>query len=171
MSKPDSLVARIQHNGVLLLIFRLVVGGMFIYTGINKVLDPVGFHKMIVQYNMVPTHPPYLLNSLAALLPWLEIWWGLLLILGIGLRGTALVVLLMLVGFTVSIFLRAFVIYQTTEVASFCSIAFDCGCGTGVQKVCHKLPENILLCLMCVALVASRTRRFCLRRDLIRAGA
>ena len=55
---------------------RWLVGGLLIYMGLVKVLQPVEFLKLVRQYDLVQT--PFLLNSIAAALPWLpprETWY------------------------------------------------------------------------------------------------
>lgn len=51
---------------------RWFVGGLLIYMGLVKGLDPVGFLKLVRQYELVQT--PWLLNALAATLPWFEVF-------------------------------------------------------------------------------------------------
>ena len=51
---------------------------------------------------------------------------------------------------------------------SFCSVNFDCGCGTGVVFVCDKLAENCGLLLLSVVAIVSRSRRFCLSEVFLR---
>lgn len=144
---------------------RLVLGVAFIVLGYNKVQNPSDFLKVIREYHMVPLEPPVLMNSMAALLPWMEIAWGLLLVLGIGLRGTALVVLASLVVFSLAILNRALGV-SAAESIPFCEVKFDCGCGTGVQFVCHKLPENVGLILCSCVVLFSSVHRFALRPTL-----
>jgi hypothetical protein len=52
----------------------------------------------------------------------------------------------------------------------FCSIKFDCGCGSGEQYICRKLPENLGLILLSLFALFSKTDRFCLWRNLVPAG-
>ena len=47
---------------------RWLVGGLFIYMGLNKALHPVDFLKLVHQYELVST--PFLLNAIGAALPW-----------------------------------------------------------------------------------------------------
>ncbi len=170
MTNQPGLLRRLDRTGVPLLIARLVLGGLFVYMGIEKTLDPVGFMKMVREYHMVPDHPPILLNLIAAVLPWLEVFCGVLLIAGVALRGTALLLLAMLVGFTLAVALRALGIYHAQELP-FCAIKFNCGCGAGEEWICHKVPKNLGLCLLSVLILVSASRRFCLRGDLFRAPA
>ena len=54
---------------------RWWLGGVFIYMGVNKALPhPEYFLKLVRQYDMVTS--PLLLNSIAAALPWFEVFAG-----------------------------------------------------------------------------------------------
>jgi uncharacterized membrane protein YphA (DoxX/SURF4 family) len=132
----------IAPSEYLRLLLRWVVGGMFIYMGLNKALHPVEFLKLVRQYEMVTQ--PWLLNSIAAVLPWFEIFGGALLVAGVLRRGAALVTVLMLVPFTLIVARRAFAIHAAAGTP-FCEVKFDCGCGGGEVVICHKLVENGLL--------------------------
>ena len=127
---------------ILRLVLRIVLGGMFLYVGITKAMDPVSFLKILRAYEM--TSSPLLLNLNAALLPWLEILCGLYLLGGFLMRGAALVVLAMLLVFTAAITWRALGIHGSEDLA-FCAIHFDCGCGLGDVAVCGKLLQNAAL--------------------------
>jgi uncharacterized membrane protein YphA (DoxX/SURF4 family) len=167
MSDQPSLLQRMDRTGVPLLLARLVLGGLFMYMAWDKVTHPDVFLKLIREYEMLPLEPPILINSIAILLPWVELLCGILLILGVALRGVSITLLLMLVGFTAIVALRAIGIWQAEKV-SFCSIKFDCGCGSGEQYICAKIPENIGLCLLSIVVMLSQSRRWCLRGDLLR---
>ena len=142
----NELTSILQKKGdIFTLLARWLLGGFIIYTGVSKALDPVGFLKLIQQYGVVQNH--LLLNSIAAVLPWFEIFCGLLLLTGIAIRGTALILMVMLGGFTGLIVNHALNI-MTMKAISFCAVKFDCGCGTGEVFVCHKIPENLGLILL-----------------------
>ena len=138
---------------------------MFIYMGLSKAVDPVVFLKLLRQYEMVQT--PLLLNAIAAALPWFEILCGLLLMAGVAVRGTALMSLLMLLVFTPIVLKRALAL-QAAAGIPFCMVKFDCGCGAGEVWICRKLAENVLLCLLAIALLAGWGRSFSLRYSLWR---
>ncbi len=167
MTAEPGLLRRLDRTGVPLVLARIALGVMFVYTGIEKAINPVDFLKMIHEYHMVPEQPPILLNSMAAVLPWLEVLCGLLLIAGVALRGTALLLLAMLVGFTGAVALRALHIYNAQDIA-FCAIKFDCGCGTGEEWICEKIPKNLGLGLLSLIILLSASRRLCLRGDLFK---
>ena len=146
------------------LIARLILGGLFIYMGLNKALHPVDFLKLVRQYELFDNH--FLLNFVAASLPWFEVFCGLLLVLGIAVRGSALAVLAMLAPFTIVVIQRALGIAAAQDLA-FCAVKFDCGCGTGEILICRKIAENLLLMVLCGWLVYCRGHLLALRFDLV----
>jgi uncharacterized membrane protein YphA (DoxX/SURF4 family) len=141
---------------------RWCLGALFIYMGLNKALHPTDFLKLVRQYDLVQTPP--LLNAIAALLPWFEVFCGLLLVLGIAVRASALMLVAMLVPFTAVVFHRALLIHSAKAIA-FCAVKFDCGCGNGEVFICQKILENVLLVLLSCWLLAGRGRRCCLRYE------
>jgi putative oxidoreductase len=84
------------RNRWLLLVFRLVVGGVFIWAGVLKVVDPLGFAQSIMNYQAFPRTLAFLA---ALVLPWMEVIAGGLIIVGLFKRSSALLVSLMLIGF------------------------------------------------------------------------
>lgn len=151
------------------LLARLVLGGLYIYMGLIKALAPVAFLKILREYNI--TSDPFILNAIAITLPWFEIFCGVLLVLGIALRATALLSLLMLVPFTLLVLDRALALHAAGNIP-FCGIRFDCGCGAGEVLICAKLAENAVLSLLSAWLVFDpRPSRGCLRPDLFPGSA
>ena len=124
---------------------------------------PENFLKLVDQYQMV--RDPLLLNSIAAALPWFEVFCGLLLLVGIAVRGSALMLILMLVPFTLIVLKRAISIAGAKGLA-LCAVKFDCGCGMGEVFACHKIVENCLLLLICCWLLSGRGRALALRFEL-----
>ncbi len=92
----------------------LIAGGIFIYAGVMKIFDPVGFANDIDNYKILP----WLLTvRLAFYLPWLEILCGLAVILGLLYRGGLLILTLL-----ISIFIIASVIAKAR------GLDITCGC-------------------------------------------
>jgi uncharacterized membrane protein YphA (DoxX/SURF4 family) len=84
------------RNKWFLLIFRLVAGGVFIWAGVLKVVDPLGFAESIMNYQVFPRGLAFIV---ALVLPWVEVIAGGLLIVGLLKRSSALLISLMLLGF------------------------------------------------------------------------
>jgi uncharacterized membrane protein YphA (DoxX/SURF4 family) len=144
---------------------RVFMGGLFLYMGLSKALDPVEFLKLVRQYDLVST--PWMLNSIAATLPWFEAFCGLLLIAGVAVRGTAVMLLAMLVPFTIVVFQRALALQAELQI-SFCQVQFDCGCGAGIVYICPKLLENLGLMMLAVWLLAGWGRHLAMRFNLLK---
>ena len=70
------------------LAFRVILGSLFLYAGITKIADPMGFALSIYNYKLLPDG---LIHVAAILLPWLEVIVGGSLLLGIGATGGALI--------------------------------------------------------------------------------
>ena len=148
---------------LLILTVRWVVGGIFLYLGLMKALHPDDFLRQLRAFDVV--EQPLLINGIAATLPWFEMICGLLLCLGVAVRGTALVIVVMLVLFTGAVLHRALALHEAGGVP-FCAIRFDCGCGTGEVLICSKLVENTLLTLAAAILVGARSTYGALRHRL-----
>jgi len=144
---------------------RWLLGGLFVYMGLSKALHPEVFLKSVNEYRLVSN--PFLLNSIAAALPWFEVFCGLLLLTGLAVRGTALMLVVMLVPFSLAVLRRALAISGAKGLA-LCAVKFDCGCGMGEVFACRKLVENCVLLLLSLWLVRGGGRRFTVRFDLIR---
>src|SRR4051812_5798438 len=143
MSGEQKIHAPWLSNGAVLA--RLVLGGLFLYMGLRKAMHPADFLNLVRQYDMVSS--TFLLNAIAAMLPWFEAFCGLLLVAGIAVRGTAVMLLVMLIPFSLVVLKRALAIAAATS-QPFCMVKFDCGCGMGEVFICHKLWENSILILL-----------------------
>lgn len=138
---------------------RVCAAGAFLYFGLGKALHPVEFLKLVRQYGVLESS--LLLNLTAAVLPWLEVVCGALLLAGVAVRGTALVLAALLGVFSLLVLGRALEIREATALA-FCAIRFDCGCGSGEVFICRKLLENAVLTALCLWQVVHPRPRFCL---------
>lgn len=156
MNTESSQLPRWSIAQVALVLARLFLGAAFVYLGAVKALDPVAFLKQVHAYELLPL--PWMLNATAALLPWLEMLCGLFLILGVALRGTALMTLVLLVAFTGAILHRGLDLAEESDTR-LCVIKFDCGCGTGEVFVCNKLAENSVLILLAALPLACPRQR------------
>ena len=162
------LLTGIAQNAAVVLA-RWWLGCVFIYMGLHKALPhPEYFLELVRQYDMVTN--PLLLNSIAAALPWFEVYCGMLLLAGVAVRGSALNLIAMLVPFTLIVLKRALALSATKGI-SLCAVKFDCGCGVGEVFICHKVIENSVLLLLAFWLLTGRDRQLCLRFSLFREKA
>lgn len=99
---------------------RLFTGGLFIYAGVPKIMDPTAFAHAIYKYQILPD---YLVNLTAIVLPWLETITGGFLVAGIWVTGAALAANLMLYIFATAL--------VTTLVRG---LNIDCGCFVNTQN-------------------------------------
>lgn len=99
------MIKTFLENRWLLLISRIVLGGLFIYSAVDKIIDPLAFAAIIHNYRITP---PSLINYIAVGLPWIELAGGVFLIFGFRTKASALILNLMLVFFTVVLAITAF---------------------------------------------------------------
>lgn len=121
-----------------------VLGGVFIYAGIIKVLDPAMLAGQIRNYQLLPW---WAIHPAAIVLPWVEILAGLLLVAG----AWAIEATLVLTGL-LGLFLAAigWAMHQGLDI--------ECGCFAGHTKVGPaRLAED--LALLAVAMLGLWARR------------
>ena len=92
----------------------VLIGGLFVYAGAVKIIDPVEFARDIDNYKMLPWQPSV---WLALYLPWLEILCGLALITRILFRGAVFIVTGLMIVFIVA-----------SIVAKARGLDVSCGC-------------------------------------------
>jgi uncharacterized membrane protein YphA (DoxX/SURF4 family) len=85
---------------VISFILRLGLGGVFVAAGALKIWDPTAFAADIGNYRLLPHEA---INLLAITLPWIEVAAGLLLILGIWKRASALTITVLMIIFLAAI--------------------------------------------------------------------
>ncbi len=78
------------------LVLRLLLGAFFVYASLDKIWSPAAFAKIVYQWQVVGPVPS---NLVAVTLPWIELLAGLLLLVGVWRRESALVTALLLVVF------------------------------------------------------------------------
>jgi uncharacterized membrane protein YphA (DoxX/SURF4 family) len=83
-----------------MLLLKWLIAALFIFAGINKILNPANFAHNIDNYRLLP----YLLVTLMAIiLPWLEILCGIFLIVGKWQKGASLTLLVLIFMFLIAI--------------------------------------------------------------------
>lgn len=95
-------------------VVAFIIGGLFIYAGAVKVIDPVEFARDIDNYKMLPWQIGV---GLALYLPWLEILAGLALITRVLYRGGVFILTVLMAVFVVA-----------TIIARARGLDISCGC-------------------------------------------
>lgn len=98
-----SRLRRWLRHPKLSLVVRIALGLVFITAALPKIGDPPGFAKAIWAYQLVPGN---VLNPMALVLPWLELFCGLALCLGVWVRAAAAWVTLLLLAFSLALSLN-----------------------------------------------------------------
>jgi uncharacterized membrane protein YphA (DoxX/SURF4 family) len=143
---------KILFNKYLILIFRLIIGFIFIYASIWKIVDPESFARSIENYHLFPVA---IINLIALILPWLELLLGFFIILGLFLRTTSLLVSILMSFFTI---LVLSVIFRNLDIS--------CGCYSSsygsTQIGWNKFLENLALTLISLMIYLSANSSFTL---------
>jgi len=131
MTKP-----RLENH--VYLFFRIILGGVFIYASYGKILDPEGFARIVLNYRILPD---IFINPFALVLPWIELFCGVLLIAGYLIKGSVSTINLMVLAFTVAI-----------SVSMIRGVDITCGCFSTTQAVSKQvfsylIRDVILLCI------------------------
>jgi putative oxidoreductase len=104
----------LPSRNILWRILALIIGGIFVYAGVIKAMNPVAFANDIDNYKILPWP---LAIRLAFYLPWLEMLCGLALILRFFYCGG----LFILIGLT-------FVFIAASVIAKVRGLDITCGC-------------------------------------------
>jgi len=148
-------MTNILKNEWLALIFRLIVGALFVYASLDKIMHPEAFAKSVYNYKILPAA---LINVTALFLPWLELLTGAALILGTKVKGASLLISAMLVVFLVAV---------TSTLLR--GISIDCGCFTsssaGRKTGWMLLVQDVVLLLFALHLYFRGPGRLSLEKN------
>ena len=145
--RPPGIEAAVKPRRRLLLLFRVIVGGVFIWAGVLKIIDPLGFAQSIENYQVVSRELAFLV---ALVLPWIEALSGAFLIFGLLRRSSALLISLQLIGF---MGLVAFALARGIDTS--------CGCFGSFSRRADLfliLTDAVLLALVLVVFFARPAR-------------
>ncbi len=119
----------------LILVIRIILGAIFLIASYDKILDPGQFARSIDNYHIIPFG---LENSIAIILPWLELLIGLGLIIGVMVDGAS--------GITGSLLILFIVLILQAILRGF---NIECGCGLkeGEMVGWSKILENFVFLL------------------------
>ncbi|GAB6094629.1 DoxX family membrane protein [Desulfatiferula olefinivorans] len=137
---------------------RWILGGVFVYASIHKITDPGSFARIIYGYQLVPG---VLINALAIVMPYVEFYGGVCLVLGVFPRAAAV-----LIEGLLAVFIAAIAVNLVR------GHEFDCGCfsvntGSNTLSNIELLARDLLLFLVGLIPVVFRGRPLTLR-DLFR---
>ncbi|MDZ7723380.1 MAG: MauE/DoxX family redox-associated membrane protein [candidate division KSB1 bacterium] len=124
------------------LALRWIVALLFIYSGFIKIMNPAAFAEQVDNYRLVPY---FLVTLTAAILPWLELFCGLLLIFGRWLHGALLILVVLNLVF---LFAVSSALAQGLDISCGCFSTGNEGTRIGIKK----LIENVMLVLVSIAL-------------------
>lgn len=137
-------------------VFRIIIGGIFLISGLAKISDPIRFMLTLREFRLFPE---IIIPFTAIYLPWLEFILGLFVLVGIMHRTASLILSGIIVSFTLAI---ASVIIRGFEI--------DCGC-FGLLADMLKLPDmadykavirNVIFLGTCFVIFKIKTTRFSL---------
>ena len=79
----------ITQNSFVEMALRFILGAIFVYASFHKILEPAMFAKIIYGYGLFPE---FSINLIAIILPFLELYAGLALLLGIYPKTASLLI-------------------------------------------------------------------------------
>jgi len=136
---------------------RLILGGVFIYASLDKIAYPKEFASIVTRYQILPEK---LAIYFAFLLPWLELFLGIFLILGFFIRESAISLSFLIFVFMIAIAIRSLAgpigncgCFRITSSGAAQSIAFLifrdilfllCGLILALTNRAKKLPVSFL---------------------------
>ena len=145
------------------LIFRIILGVVFIYASYYKILDPASFSDNIHNYH-ITDNLIWVENLAALIIPWLELIVGVFLIIGVFLDGSIRITIGMLIFFIIIL-----------SQAVFRGIDVHCGCfkteaDSGVtdlrmELIIHIVEDFVLLGMAVV--IQMRDKFTLLNRDVV----
>ncbi len=143
---------RIIDNDMLTVLFRFVVGAIFIYASFYKIIEPATFAKGIWFYHLLPGN---MINLLAVFLPWVELVCGVALIVGFQYKGAVTLVNLMMFMFMIAL-----------ATAVYRGISIDCGCFKAAAATNSSALDSLLwdfgILAMTIQLCFSKSKKMML---------
>jgi len=145
-----------SRNRYLLAAARLFLGGMFVYAAVPKILDPFSFAVDVYNYKILPG---FAVGLVAAMLPWLELTAGIMLVAGIRIRAAAFLVTAMLAVFTIAMLVN---VVRGIDV--------DCGCFAADRSIgLISVAEDVVFTLLGAWFFLCGSEFFCIEPVLRRS--
>ena len=142
------------------LVTRVFIGLLFIFSSLDKIVDPSAFARSVANYGLLPPSFPAII---ATILPWVELLCGFAVLFGVFLRGSSLLLSAMVVIFTLAVM-----------SALLRGLDISCGCFTQDPATEHigwtKVVQNSALFALTLFLYFSRSTKFTLVEYLQKSG-
>lgn len=132
---------------------RLALGGLFIYSSIDKILNPSAFADIVANYQILPHN---LINIFSLTLPWVEMIGGLGLLFGLRTKSCALIITLLTVMFIVAL---SYNITRGMDIA--------CGCFSNDANTKNNIVSLIIrdIIILIFTLIIFKEKQFILSID------
>ena len=121
------------YGNSITVILRIVLGSMFIFSGIFKVIDLETFGEVVARYGLLPLS---LVPFAAIVMPFLELIVGFCLLIGLKIKASSLISIVLMLVFTIAIG------YNVIRGENF-----DCGCFE-LQRLGIGLDESVSISLV-----------------------
>jgi uncharacterized membrane protein YphA (DoxX/SURF4 family) len=135
---------------ITIIILRLWLGGLFVYTSIHKIFHTTEFKDVIANYEILPY---WAVNIAAMILPWLEFWIGAFIIAGIFVRACTIMQIILLL-----IFMSAISLNIARGLNFYCGCFTEGSAATGMNY--QHIIFNTSLVVMALILYFLERRRF-----------
>jgi len=119
------------NNKYVHLVFRLFLGIIFIWASVDKILSPADFAKIVYNYRILPD---FMINMFGIILPWLEFFCGIFLVVGFRTQSSALILSILLIVFMIAL-----------SAAIVRDLNINCGCFSTDPEPGSRLGYSLLL--------------------------
>lgn len=118
-----------SNNKNILIASRWILAIVFIYAGIGKIINPNNFAQDIDNYQVLPY---FLVTLMAAILPWIEVICGLLLIFRKWVLGASFILTVLNGVFIIAI---SSALIRGLDISCGCFASFGEGAKAGIPKI------------------------------------
>lgn len=132
----------------ILFLGRIFLGLVFAYSGYTKLMEPVeNFRGAMAAYEIIPY---FAISSLAYVIPWIELVFGIFVLVGYLSRISALVL---------AMFSASFILLILTTRIVTGALPADCGC-FGEGSLIHLKPMQVVFMDLCNTFIGIRLALF-----------
>jgi uncharacterized membrane protein YphA (DoxX/SURF4 family) len=117
-------------------LFRLILGGIFIWASLGKIGDPRGFAEVVKNYRMLPL---WAIDPFSLMLPWIEILCGAALLTGYLIKGSALIADFLMIVFMLSI-----------GINMVRGVNISCGCFSNSMEISRNMTLYLIRDAVCL---------------------